>query len=332
MTQVTTKYFSKISFILISLGIFLNFNTIVQSQSQSCDTLKEIFNNSSFCDNNSISIHGKVYELLDELSLQGSKYIYGFQLIDDGAQIIRVVSPDGMFLVKDSEVIVDGRYYKKLYADGLNLDDTIVATGKDIRVILTADGLWNGILRPWGVTMEKEKTLARRNIIFAILIPLVSAGTFWLGLVFYRRRQIKGIKFEGRVERLFNNQEWRLATSNAYKKYHRWVESNSNPDFVFIHRKTNKKIAVECKYKEKEYEKVLWAFEEQIEHYQNFSEKEKIPVFVVIGIGGRPRNPKRMFLAPLSLIKYPDVKMDYLQRFERDPRKSFSFDGSGNLI
>ena len=171
MTQVTTKYFSKISFILISLGIFLNFNTIVQSQSQSCDTLKEIFNNSSFCDNNSISIHGKVYELLDELSLQGSKYIYGFQLIDDGAQIIRVVSPDGMFLVKDSEVIVDGRYYKKLYADGLNLDDTIVATGKDIRVILTADGLWNGILRPWGVTMEKEKTLARRNIIFAILIP-----------------------------------------------------------------------------------------------------------------------------------------------------------------
>lgn len=321
--------FSKI-FLLFTVALFIATNVVY---AQSCNTLKEIFKNSDYCDKNKVSIHGKVYELLDnELTLQGSKYVYSFQITDDGTQIIRVVSPDDMVLVKDSEVVIDGRYYKKLYADGLNLDDTIVTSGKNIKVILTADELWNEILGPWGASMEKEKALARRNIILAILIPLVSTGAFWLGLIFYRRRQIRGATFEGYVENLFNKQEWRIAESNAYRKLGRWVESYSNPDFVFIHRRTNKKIAVECKYKEKEYERILWAYEDQIERYQNFSQKQNIPVFVILGIGGRPKNPKRVFLAPLSQIKYPDVKIDYLEKFERDPKKYFSLDNHSDLI
>lgn len=328
-----TKYlFSKI-FLVIILSFFAYDVTLAQT---SCNSLKEIFENSDYCDNNSVSIHGRVYELLDnKLTLQGSKYLYSFQLTDDGTQIIRVVSPDDMVLVKDSEVVIDGKYYKKLYADGLNLDDTIVASGKNIKVILTADELWNEILGPWGATMEKEKTLARRNIIFAILIPLVSAGAFWFGFIFYRRRQIRGVTFEGYVENLFSKQDWRIAESSAYRKLGRWVESYSNPDFVFVHRKTNKRVAVECKYKSsspKEDNRFFWAYEDQIENYQNFSAKTETPVFVVIGIGGRPKNPKKIFLAPLSLVKYPGVKMDYLQKFERDPRKSFSLGSDGNLI
>jgi hypothetical protein len=192
--------------------------------------------------------------------------------------------------------------------------------------------LWNDILGPYGESLNTGKKLAIWNKIFFAIIPVFSVIAFYFGLIFYKRRQYKGISFEGYVENLFNKQEWRIAESNAYRKLGRWVESYSNPDFVFIHRKTNKRIAVECKYKGKEYERVLWAYEDQIEHYQNFSAKEKIPVFIIIGIAGRPKNPKRMFLVPLSLVKYPDVKMDYLQKFERDPRKSFSLNGDGNLI
>ena len=44
----------------------------------------------------------------------------------------------------------------KIYADGLNLDDTIVASGKDIKVILTADELWNEILDLGEQFMEKK--------------------------------------------------------------------------------------------------------------------------------------------------------------------------------
>ena len=70
----------------------------------------------------------------------------------------------------------------------------------------------------------------------------------------------------------------------------------------------------------------------KIEKYQNFSMKEKIPVFVIIGIGGRPKKPRMIFCAPLSMVKYFDIKMDYLKKFERDSKKSFSLDSSGNLI
>ena len=317
---------------IIFLFSFFLLNGVVHAQS--CDSLKAIFENSDYCDNNSVSIHGRVYELLDnKLTLQDSKYVYGFQLTDDGTQIIRVVSSDDMVLVKDLEVFIDGRYYKKLYADGLNLDDTIVASGKNIKVILTADELFNEIFWPWGTAMEKEKTLTRRNIILAVLIPLFSIGAFAGEYVFYKRRKIKGSRFEGYVEDLFRkNKEWKVERDNSYRKLRKgWVESYSNPDFVFIHRRTNQKIAVECKYKEKEYERVFWAYEDQIEHYQNFSTKEKMPVFAVIGIGGRPRNPRRLFLVPLHLIKYPDIKLDYLEKFERDPRKNFVVDNKGGI-
>lgn len=316
-------------FLLFIAALFIAINFVY---AQSCNDLKEIFENSDYCDKNEVSIHATVYELLDELTFQGSKYVYGFQITDDGQYIVRVISKDGMVLVKDAEVVISGRYYKKLYADGLNLDDTIVASGKDIKVIITAEELFNEIFLPWGAAMNKEKTLARRNIIFIVSIPLVSLGTFFLGLMFYRRRQIKGTTFEGHVESLFSKQEWRIAESNAYRKLGRWVESYSNPDFVFIHRRTNKKIAVECKYKEKEHERILWAYEDQIEKYRSFSQKQNIPVFVILGVGGRPKNPKRVFLAPLSQVKYPDAKIEYLEKFERDPKKYFSLDNHGNLI
>ncbi len=291
---------------------------------QSCNSLKEIFENADSCDNKEVSIHGKVYEVLDDTTLQGSKYVYSFQVTDDGEYIVRVVSQDKLFFVKNDEIVVNGEYHKKLYVDGINLDDAIVASGKNIKVVLTGEEYTDLLINYVGKGILKNESLQKINIILAALIPLFVAAAFYFGFIFYRRKQIKGSTFEGYIERLFSKQEWRLAESNAYRKLGRWVESYSNPDFVFIHRRTNKKIAVECKYKEKEYKTILWAYEDQIDKYQSFSQKNDIPVFVVIGVGGRPKNPKRMFLIPLASIKYPDVKLEYLQNFERDSKKYFS--------
>lgn len=323
--------FSKI-FLLFIILVFVIAPAVY---AQSCSTLKEIFENSNYCDKNEVFIHGKVYELLNELTLKGSRYVYGFQITDDGQYIVRVVSKDDMVLVKDAEVVINGRYYKKLYADGLNFDDTIVASGKDIKVIITAEELFNEILRPWGVAMNKKQLLKRWTIILAILIPLFSIGAFALGYILYKRKQIRGITFEGYIESLFAKNEWRIEQSNAFKKLGRWVESYSNPDFVFIHRRTGKRLAVECKYKNSFPEggkRIIWANEDQIENYKNFSQKQNISVFVIIGVGGRPKNPKRIFLVPLTQIKYPDVRIDYLEKFERDPKKYFSLDSRSDII
>ena len=304
-------------------------------------SLKEIFENSDSYNNKNVSTGGTVSEILDSATLSGSRYIFGFWMIDENKNTIRVVSADNMVLIDGNVVIVDGRYYKRLYADDLNFDDTIVASGDNIQVVLTASELWNDILGPFGESLNigdrlatKNESLQKRSIVLAALIPLFTAGAFYLGLIFYKRRQFKGRSFEGYVESLFrNNKEWRVGQDNSYRKLRKgWVESYGNPDFVFIHRRTNQKIAVECKYKEKEYERIFWADENQIERYQDFSAKEKMPVLVIIGVGGRPKNPKRMFFAPLDKIKYPDVKMDYLQKFERDPRKPLSLDSNGKLV
>lgn len=323
--------FAKIFLLLMTASFLFPYSVYAQS----CNNLGEIFENSDYCDNQNISIGGVISEILNSTTLSGSKYVFGFWMVDENKNKIRVVSADEMVLIDGNVVLIDGRYYKKLYADGLNLDDTIVASSDNIQVVLTARELWNDILGPYGESLNTGKKLAIWNKIFFAIIPVFSVIAFYFGLMFYKRRQYKGISFEGYVENLFNKQEWRIAESNAYRKLGRWVESYSNPDFVFINRKTNKRIAIECKYKStspKENDRFFWAYEDQIENYQNFSTKTGTPVFVVIGIGGRPKNPKKIFLAPLSLVKYPDVKMDYLQKFERDPRKSFSLGSDGNLI
>lgn len=319
---------SKIFFIII-LSFFFYSTGLAQTQ---CNSIKEIFENSDYCDSKKISVRGTISEMLDSDTLSGSKYIFGFWIINENKNRIRVISADNMVLIEGNTVMIDGRYYKKLYANGLNLDDTIVASSNNIQVILTAEELWNDILGPYGESLNTGRKLVIWNKVFIAIIPLFSAVAFYFGLAFYKRRQYRGASFEGHVESLFRRQDWRLVEDNSYRKLNRWVESYSHPDFVFIHRKTNQKIAVECKYKEKEYERILWAYEDQIEHYQDFSAKEKMPVFVIIGIGGRPKNPKRMFLAPLLLVKYPDVKMDYLRKFERDPKRPFLLDNNGSLV
>lgn len=315
------------NFLLFISVLFITINIVY---AQSCNTLKEIFENSDFCDGKWISLHGRVYEGSDIHALQVSK----FQITDDGINIIRVVSQDELFLYKDDEVIINGNYHKKLNVGDLNLDDAIIASKADIKVILTGEEYFDLFVNYIGKGILKNESLQKRSIILAALIPLFVVGAVYFSSIFYERKQFKGRRFEGYIEDLFRkNKEWKVERDNSYRKLSKgWVESYSDPDFVFIHRRTNKKIAVECKYKPKEYERIFWAFEDQIEHYQNFSDKEKIPVFIIIGIGGKPKNPKTMFFVPLSLVKYPEVKMDYLQKFKRDSKKYFSLDNQGKPI
>lgn len=208
------------SFFLLFL-VFSNF-----AQAQSCNSIKEIFKNSDFCDDKKISIKGTISEVLSSTALSGSKYIFGFWVVDGNKNRIRVLSANDMVLIDGNAVIVEGRYYKKLYADGLNLDDTIVASSDNIQVILTAEELWNDILGPYGESLNagermtiKSESLQKRSIVLAALIPLFAVGAFYLGLIYYKRKQFKGRSFEGYVEDLFrNNKEWRVVQDNSYRK------------------------------------------------------------------------------------------------------------------
>ena len=79
-------------------------------------------------------------------------------------------------------------------------------------------------------------------------------------------------------------------------------ESNRHPDFVFDYQ--GKGFAVECKWREKLPHNLSRDIlpEEKISIYQQFSVARKIPVFIVLGVGGEPSNPELLYNIPLSEV------------------------------
>ena len=57
--------------------------------------------------------------------------------------------------------------------------------------------------------------------------------------------------------------------------------------------------------------------------YNAYSRSNRIPVFVVVGVGGSPKNPETMFCIPLNDAKYPEIFPSVFEKYERDPGKTF---------
>lgn len=119
---------------------------------------------------------------------------------------------------------------------------------------------------------------------------------------------LKGREFEDYVLSLFNIreggalvlQEWQ--GDKSYGMIH--PENNRNPDFVFRYGK--KEFAIECKWREKlpqDLSKDIFPLR-RIDNYQKFSETRKMPVNIVLGVGGEPCNPELLYVIPLEKITY----------------------------
>jgi len=304
--------------------LFLSFQSFAQTIPV-CVSVEEIFKDSNFCNNENVSIQGKV--LGNSTTNNQTKYVSEFK-VSDGQNVIRIKSKDNIFLADNDSVSISGIYYQNSAND--YADDVIVATAKNINVILNAEDYTDLMINYVGKNKVENENLQKRITALYIIIPFLIFAAFYYGLYFLRR---KGAAFENYAKSLFKKEEWDIDEDNSFRRLRRWVKSYNNPDFVFTHRKTNKKIAIECKYKislpNNEMNKFLWAFQGKIENYQKFSQQRNIPVFVIIGIGGNPKNPKRMFVIPLNQIKYPYVDVKYLEKFERDPRKPFTMNNFG---
>ena len=107
------------------------------------------------------------------------------------------------------------------------------------------------------------------------------------------------------------------------------VKSNQNPDLTLCYN-GKEYFAVECKYRKGFYRSqerdgavLKWSYYDQMKRYQQFQKERNIPVFVVIGIGGEPNNPAKMYCLPLNEAKYPELFPSYLEKYERMPNKLF---------
>jgi hypothetical protein len=143
----------------------------------------------------------------------------------------------------------------------------------------------------------------------------------------------KGAAFEKFIANLFNKKSGRFelidCNSNNAIIYGK-AAGDLFPDlkFLFYTRYSRHKFAIECKWRERFVDgKIKWADEQQIKNYLKHRNRNNIPVFIAIGIGGLPSNPEKLFVAPLESIKSTtEVYEKDLFKHERATARKFFYD------
>ena len=128
----------------------------------------------------------------------------------------------------------------------------------------------------------------------------------------------KGRAFEEYIITRFDRNEYKLLEWRGDKYCKGWggAEANCKPDLTFENKRSGDRFAVECKFRSRPNgRKLEWATDEQLQRYRDYQGKEKIPVFIAIGLGGNPRDPEALFIMRLDRMKFPDVMMHYLDKF-----------------
>ena len=150
------------------------------------------------------------------------------------------------------------------------------------------------------------------------------------------QNKIKGDMFERYVIDLFNKkyftvENWTRDIDKNTTGVR--VTSNQYPDLTLAYKR-KESFAVECKWRKGFFRSerwegavLQWSYPDQIKRYQKFEADKGIPVFIVIGVGGEPDDPERMYCLPLSEATYPELFPSYLRNYERDPKKPFFWDG-----
>lgn len=163
------------------------------------------------------------------------------------------------------------------------------------------------------------------RIIFYLVKRLRNAAVSFYKEIAKPTSFLKGEDFENFLrKKIFPRKDYHLLmkTHNFHENKKDFIESTLYPDFLFNEIKTDKEFFVEAKYREKlNFEdKLEWCKPYQFKRYKKYN--DDIPVFIAIGFGGRPANPHRVFIVPLEEIKYNDLFLSFLDKYERKNDKN----------
>lgn len=275
---------------------------IVISQIAFSLSLKEIEKDPALYDRKWVTVTGRVKDVRFLVSKKGNKYTT-FSL-DNG--VINIFSYTHLPFKDGDKIKVRGIFYKE-------------------------NGRFAMEIRAEPKNIYKVGGLNRFIVIGIILVAS-------LAHLLYRRYKTgrdvayeMGANFEGYIQNLFSENEWTISKTagDLSRKLGRKVEQDSEPDFVMRHKKENRLFAIECKFrsnlwKGKEEYGLLWAPRYKIRNYNRFWEKEKIPVFIVIGLSGLPSAPQHLFLIPLPYLPHQFISESRLKKFERGATDKFS--------
>lgn len=140
----------------------------------------------------------------------------------------------------------------------------------------------------------------------------------------FDENKAKGDAFERFVvknfdPKYFTLQEWR---SDKYVDGI-YPVSNHFPDlevfFDFKSKGIRQLFAIECKWRKSYYKNSIeWARDYQIRNYKEYADTIKIPVFVVIGVAGKPENPQELFIVPLQKMENCTISKNDLMKYKKN--------------
>jgi hypothetical protein len=128
----------------------------------------------------------------------------------------------------------------------------------------------------------------------------------------------------------FDIVEWTTDLSN---KHHRQVESDMYPDLTVRYKPTGEQFAIECKFRSRLYNGMLhWTNDTQRARYLEFALRRNIPVFIVIGLGGTPDNPRSIYCLPLIEAKYSQLYPSVYKKYYHNPKHNLYWDGDKETL
>ncbi len=128
----------------------------------------------------------------------------------------------------------------------------------------------------------------------------------------------KGEAFEKYVITRFDKKAYRLIEWRSDKYIDDWggPVSSQWPDLVMEHTASGDRFAIECKFRSKTSGPELqWAEPRQLRNYRAYEEREKVPVYIAIGLGGEPHWPDSLFILRLDRMKSSKIPLRYLEQF-----------------
>lgn len=124
-----------------------------------------------------------------------------------------------------------------------------------------------------------------------------------------------------------------LKKTHDYKQNSKdYVKQSNEPDFQFESIESRKNFYLEAKYRSyvTDDNKVEWCKPNQLERYAQIN--KECPVFVLIGLGGKPSEPELISLMAVKHIKYPALFVSILEKHEVKLDKPVSPDYLWSLL
>lgn len=150
-------------------------------------------------------------------------------------------------------------------------------------------------------------------------------------------QKAKGDEFEKFIRRSFNSEYFETIHWTSDKGVDGiYARSNQNPDLVMqLNLKdVNFRFAVECKWRGKlpGNNEVELCRSDQLDRYKTYGKKNQMEVFIALGVGGKPEYPEQLYIVPLRYVSHPVVKVNFLEKYWKEPGSSFFFNTSNETL